>query len=112
MENRCGEVEWHNTTPRVGDTPDSLLPPDLAHVRGIVEANRGATFIACGRQAANVLRAAGVAPLLILPHPACRVVTNRLYEMAGDELRDGIRGNSRGVVELRQLRGAVERRAS
>lgn len=98
-----GLVHFGNTTPRVGQGPDSRLPPDDLHVISLLDGIE--VVVACGRQAEEAARRLWKGPLLCLPHPACRVLTN-------DLLAEGHRllftaGPLRRRVALRQLRGSV-----
>lgn len=103
IEDVCGEIEWHNTTPQVGETPDSILPCDAEHVSRILA--RGANaYVLCGRQAQRIV--CGSTPTLLLPHPTYRPVTNELFHIAGKILAEPFTG----VVELIQRRGSVEQR--
>jgi len=104
----------HNTTPLVGSTPGSKLPPDLEHMRAILEEHQPCYVVACGKQAeAATLELRSTATeehhqswhLLIVPHPTSRVVTNALYERARVLLSVE---EFTGVIALRQLRGSVE----
>ncbi len=92
---------WDNTTRAVGDHPDSKLPPDLAHVRRVLALRKPAAVIAFGRQAAETLPLVWGGPLLVVPHPAFRLVTDRLYRAAGRIVAEGFSGR----VELVQCRG-------
>lgn len=98
------DVWFDNTTPVVGDCPSSVVRPDLGHIRGVLRSQSPDFVLACGSQAGRCLLEVGVGvPLLIVPHPAYRVVTNRLFSMARNMLVDGFCG----VCELKQLNGSV-----
>lgn len=77
--------DFGNTTPQVGEFPYTQLPPDLDHVKMLI-ANRP-LVIGCGRQAEEVLLALWTGPLIIVPHPACRILTNSLYQSASRAAR-------------------------
>lgn len=109
----AGKPIWFdNTTPIVGAEPSSIVAPDLRHIqwvlwdRGEKRVQRASTVVCFGKQAAKSVRPlaeeAGV-PVLIVPHPAYRCLTNDLYTKAGTMLATGFTG----VVELLQKRGAV-----
>lgn len=104
---RCPDVviHWDNVTPQVGPNPDSLLPPDLEHVRAVLETVNPDAVIAFGRSAVSAFADMTDRPVLLLPHPTYRVVTNRLFERAGRLVAAGWTGS----VELRQDRGRVRR---
>src|SRR5215213_11984384 len=64
----------HNTTPIVGPTPSSIVPPNVAHIRAILCASpRLRLVIACGKQAAASVAPEWAGSLLVIPHPAYRV---------------------------------------
>jgi hypothetical protein len=93
----------YNTTPLVGATPGSILPPDLAYMRDVLAATHPAIVITCGRQAEQAGQALWEGPLLAVPHPASRVLTNALYERA----RGLITSPYTGRYALRQHRGTI-----
>lgn len=91
-----------NTTPLVGATPSSVVPPDREHIRAVLATRKPDVVIACGRQAELALLDIWHGPLLAIPHPAHRLVTNALYQQARLMLT---RLNTR--VALRQRAGKV-----
>jgi hypothetical protein len=97
------EYHWDNTTPIVGDTPDSVIPASYDHIVRVLRAQMPDVVITFGVQAAEALSFLSETPRLILPHPAYRIVTNKLFRRAGELLCEGFRG----TVELRQGRGQV-----
>jgi hypothetical protein len=97
--------QYDNTTPQVSSEPNGVCPPDLGHLRKVCEEMRPSYVVACGKQAGDAMLQLGlVKSLLLVPHPAYRVVTNKLYERAGALLVTGFEG----VIELRQERGEVK----
>lgn len=105
LVNACPTIRfwWDNTTTEVGDYPGAKLQPDLDHVTLVLAAQKPDAVIAFGQQAGYVLSALWTGPLLFLPHPAYRVVTNRLIENAAALLNAGLEGR----VRLLQEPGAV-----
>ena len=101
----CADVDiwWDNTTPHVGDHPDSVIPPDYQHIRQVLLEQQPTHVLALGQQAGRATEPFCDVPLLIVPHPAYRVVTNELYKQAGSLLSTGFTG----IVELKQGRGSV-----
>ncbi|MGH9849030.1 MAG: hypothetical protein ACREBD_04155 [Blastocatellia bacterium] len=93
-----------NTTPIVGTTPSSVVPPDRDHIHSVLAARKPAVIVACGRQAELALLDIWPGPLLAIPHPAHRLVTNALYQQARSMLT---RLNTR--LALRQHNGQVIR---
>lgn len=90
------EFVFTNTTPICGAEPSSLLEPDREHIQRMLRAE--ASFmaaepdciIAFGSQAAREL--AGESPLMILPHPAWRLLQNDTFREAGKILSAGFTG--------------------
>lgn len=98
-------VWFDNTTPIVGASPSSIVPPDFDHIARVIGQTSPSALIAMGKQAAvSLMPFIDNRPLLIVPHPAYRVLTSALYEQAGHLLRDGFSG----VVELRQAKGTIQ----
>lgn len=97
------EIWWDNTTPHVGDNPDSLLSADFEHIDSVLESQSPDVVVAFGKHAAVALMQRWLKPLLILPHPAHRLVTNDLYRVAGCLIVAGFEG----VVEIAQKRKHV-----
>lgn len=98
------EIWWDNTTPICGDHPDSVIPPDLGHMRKVIRERRPTIILAMGGQAATALRKLQPdCSVLMLPHPAYRVLTNDLYRRAGEL----IQGEFSGWIALHQHRDKV-----
>lgn len=95
----------YNITPLVGMEPSSVLTPDDLHVRQILKEQKPDVVLACGKHAEQFLAPRWAGPLLAVPHPAYRVVTNELYTQAGLILRTGLSER----VALRQKRGHITR---
>ena len=92
-----------NTTPGVGATPDSVIPPDMAHIHAVLNTRQPRIVVACGKQAEAALLKAWGGPLLAIPHPAHRLLTDTLYRQARAMLTDGYNGR----LALRQGNGSV-----
>lgn len=100
------DLWYDNTTPIVGDCADSVIKPDLSHISFLLYEQNPDCIIACGKQSAKVMEKFAyemARPLLIVPHPAYRVLSNELYQKAGELLVKGFSG----VVEFVQNRGYV-----
>ncbi len=95
-------VRYDNTTEQVAAVSSGRMPPDLAHVTEMLK-REPAVVVACGKQAEEVLRKLWAGPLLVVPHPAARVLTDALYARGNELLRAGFDGR----VALRQGRGEV-----
>jgi hypothetical protein len=99
---------WDNTTPLVGAEPSSVLPPDLVHMGLVLVEQCPDTVLLFGRLAADAFASISwkspPPAIIVVPHPAYRVVTNALYERAGELVARGFRG----YIRLRQGRGVVE----
>lgn len=93
-----------NTTPIVGATPSSKVPPDEEYIRKVINWKKPLVIIACGKQAEEALMNLWNGALLAIPHPAHRFLTDELYRVAKSYLAH----NFIGRVALRQRNGWVE----
>jgi hypothetical protein len=82
------EYWFDNTTPIVGATPDSVVPIDRSHIDRLLAIPPDA-IIACGKQAEAAV-AAWSGPLLLLPHPAYRLLSDLTLDAARTILETGI----------------------
>jgi hypothetical protein len=99
------QLFFDNTTRDVGDHPDSILPPDYDHMKWAITRICPSMIITCGSQAfAAINIIAPSKPILAIPHPAFRVVTNQLFITAADVVERGFKG----IVRLHQLKGEVK----
>lgn len=92
------------TTPVVTPTPSGVAPPDPRHIKAVLERRDPEIIVACGKQAEQALTALWFGPMLVVPHPAHRLVTNELYREARRMIAEGLRGR----CALRQQRGGFE----
>lgn len=93
------------TTPEVAPTASGKLPPDEAHIRAVLARRQPMLVVACGKQAEEALSRIWTGPLLVVPHPAARNLTNALYLEARALIESGFAERA----ALRQGRGKVER---
>ncbi len=93
----------HNTTPIVGATPSSKVLPDPEHIRRILAERSPSLVVACGKQAESAVSVEWAGDLLVVPHPAARLLTDELYRDA----RAWIQRGAGGRVAFRQKRGHV-----
>jgi len=96
------EIHYDNTTPKVGPEPGSRMPPDRKHVLQVILERDPRVIVACGVQAEKAVSSLWGGPILIIPHPAFRLVTNELLKRANEILQEG---EYRGRTVLRQRRG-------
>jgi len=68
-----------NTTPIVGEAPNSVVAPDNGHILNVLAERAPEIVITCGKQAENALAWIWSGPMLSVPHPAARGVSNNLY---------------------------------
>jgi hypothetical protein len=78
-----------NTTPIVGETPNSVIPPDIEYIKSIINKREPEAIVACGKQAEKILSELWSGPLIITPHPAYRVLKNSVYERVRELLIKG-----------------------
>lgn len=93
----------HNAARLTGGAPSSIVQPELAHIEAVIAEHQPAVIVACGRLAEGALRSIWRGPLLCVPHPTHRVVTNELYELARSHLAAGFTEQ----FALRQARNGV-----
>jgi hypothetical protein len=93
-----------NTTPIVGATASSVVPPDDRHILDVLRARAPNVVVACGKQAESVLIRLWHGPLLIVPHPANRVLTDALYLVG----RARLRGRFTDRLAMRQTRAGID----
>lgn len=106
FRNAAVGVEWwfDNTTPIVGDTPDSVVPADAEHIRTVLAAQAPDVVVTFGRLAKIAVAKIATVPIVSVPHPAHRLVTNALYRRAGKMISGGVAAS----FELRQRRRRSE----
>lgn len=103
----------HNASPVVADNPRDVMPPDDDHISAILAAAvrdrqpaaPRVRVVACGKHAEEALTRLWPGHLLVLPHPAHRVVTTALYVRARELLDEP---GFFGRWALRQGRGHVQ----
>jgi hypothetical protein len=100
-------IWYDNTTPIVGATSNSVVPPDARHIQCVLSNQYPDIVIAFGKQAAKALRSLCTCPLLILPHPAYRVLTNRLYEDAARHLKRNFPRLENVIVEMSETKDEI-----
>lgn len=99
------EFEFDNTTPIVGHHPGSRVPPDPCHIVGTITEYEPDVLLLCGRQAQDAVSRLWNGGLVVVPHPAARLLTDGLYRMAALELQRAYEDGRRTL--LRQIRGSV-----
>lgn len=65
-----------DTTLEIADKPSGVCKANPAHVRSVLETRGITEVLACGNQAGTVIDKLWRGPLVKIPHPACRVLTN------------------------------------
>lgn len=98
-----------NTTPVCGVGPDSKLPVDEQHIASLIAEHKPSLVIACGLQAESALTAIWAGSLLCVPHPASRLLTDKLLLKARRILKSHSTNGPRFRLALRQRNGFVER---
>jgi len=96
-----------NTTPIVGASASSVVPPDEVHIRKVLERRSPDVVVACGQQAERALLSLWKGSLLALPHPASRLVTNELYTQARQLLNGTFRHRCQRLG-MRQGKGYID----
>jgi len=99
---------YHNMTAEVGATPDSVKYADPYHVRRVLAARGPGLVLALGGLPEACLRFEWEGPLLVLPHPASRTLTNALLDRAAGMVMAGVETWTHDRLALRQRRGHSE----
>lgn len=76
------DIWYDNTTPIVGAKSSSIVKPNTQHIQKILAEQNPDLVILFGKQAKEAVLNMWAGNVLILPHPANRVLTNVLYEHA------------------------------
>lgn len=71
-------VHYCNVAPGIGVGPEAILEPSYQHVQRALNRVQPDYVITCGRLAEQVLTQLWDGNLLCIPHPASRVLTNKL----------------------------------
>jgi hypothetical protein len=105
----CALITWEEASPRIGGQASAAFPPDLDHLRAVLEREQPDIVIAFGRIAERGLRPlVPAANLICAPHPAARVPWNIplllrgvAAEVRSRIYRNGILGNSIKVMPMK-----------
>jgi hypothetical protein len=92
-----------NTTAAVSAKPSGIEAPDADHIQRVLCSRQPRVVVACGKQAEIALKAIWQGPMIAVPHPAHRLLTDRLYRQARRLLTPQFDRR----VALRQGRGRV-----
>lgn len=92
------------TTEEVAAEPSGICPPDIAHIQRVLNARQPQIVVACGKQAENIVGQLWRGPLLVVPHPAHRLVTDALFR----EARRLLSQDFSARLALRQLNGSIK----
>lgn len=95
FEANCAGIDiyYTNTTPIVGAKSNSIVKADKGYVVATLENQKPDYVIGFGKQAGKILKELVTnTPLMLLPHPACRSLTNVKYIAAGLLLEIGFSG--------------------
>ena len=88
----------------VGTSVSGKADADVAHILHVLNTQEPDVVIAFGKEAEKALVVLWSGPLMVLPHPASRTLTNALYDRASSLLRSGFVRRA----ALRQRKGYVE----
>lgn len=78
---RKWSIHFSNACPVLASGPDGVYAPDARHVRRTLKRVSPNLVLACGKLAEEALITLWEGPLLCVPHPSSRVLTNDLYEV-------------------------------
>lgn len=89
------EYWWDETTPVVADNPRTVIPADFNYMRSVLNEQQPKFIITFGMPAMNAMitiKEEFKQPVICLPHPTYRVVTNQLFLDARDHIVKGFEG--------------------
>lgn len=102
-------LRFGNTTPKIATESGQKLVPDLKHLRRLLKCEAPDVVLACGDQAAEVLKTTWRGNLICVPHPASRVLTDYLYTLARwCVLHAGLPAPKPTRLQLKQGKGSVQ----
>lgn len=81
------DIHVDNTTSKVGDDPSSKLPPEPEYVLRMLAEHDPQAVVACGEQARDVAVQLWRGKILAIPHPAYKMLTNKLLDEGNRLLR-------------------------
>jgi len=93
------------SSPVIHDNPRTIAEADHAHITTILKRRNPDVVVCCGDVARKALVGLWNGPLLAVPHPACRVLTNALYQEGRRLLSTSVTPTFR--VQLRQTRDGI-----
>lgn len=99
------DIHVDNTTSKVGDDPTSKLPPEPEYVTRMLAEHSPQAIIACGDQARETAVQLWAGKILAVPHPAYKMLTNKLL----DEGRRLLRSLGFDRIGLRQRKGRFDK---
>lgn len=99
-----------NTTPEVGPFPSSICKPDYDHIEDTLNQRLPIDVVfACGEQAGLALDVAWKGHLIVVPHPAFRLLSNELYIVAR-KFSETLPKYPYKRVQFKQGKGKIEQR--
>lgn len=81
-------IHFTNANPKVGDGPDAQHEPDLPHLRRTLRRVRPTLILTCGMNAEQAIVQLWDGPLIAIPHPAYRLLTNDLLARCKQFIED------------------------
>jgi hypothetical protein len=87
-EDLCDQIIWEETTREIAGDAKTIFPPDLQHMRAVIDKHQPALVISFGKIAAEAVPQIWSGPKIICPHPAARQVdTFPRLQRAAAEMR-------------------------
>lgn len=96
------KIHWENAS-WVGTSVSGSARPDRAHILDVLSEEKPSTVLVCGRLAEKSVQELWDGPLLVIPHPASRSLSNNLL----DEAVDLLEASFDERIALRQHKGYV-----
>lgn len=108
------KTHYTNSNPSLGDHPNSKFEPNLKHLKLSLKRTQPDFVLSCGQYAENAIQQIWNGPLLAIPHPAFRLLTNDLLQIAKQSIINwGVFQTDRDVIgvprfALRQKKQKIE----
>lgn len=88
----CQTIIWEESTREIAGDPRTILAPQPAHIRAVIDTEQPAIVLAFGRIASGAVGPIWAGPLIRCPHPAARQAdTPARLQAAAGELREFMR---------------------
>lgn len=96
-------INWQESTNKIGYVSSAKFPADPIHIKEVLKELQPELVLAFGGVAGPALLRHWDGPIISLPHPSGRVITDALYKTAA-----GMINGHQGRTIIKQLKGRIE----